>query len=94
MKKTNNVKSFRQFNENLNISDVSDSKNKYTVVSFDYKQMKWGIEGDFYANDEDDAMKQAKEQAKKYGIKRQMFNIFLSDSDELKDFIETHDFVD
>jgi len=25
MKKTNNVKSFREFNENLNISDVSDS---------------------------------------------------------------------
>jgi hypothetical protein len=26
MKKTNNVKSFRQFNENLNISDVRSSK--------------------------------------------------------------------
>ena len=69
-------------------------KNQYTVVSLDYKQIKWGIEGHFYANDEDDAMKQAKEQAKKYGVERQMFNIFLSDSDELKDFIETHDFID
>ena len=88
------MKTFEQHISELNISDVSDSKNQYTVVSFDYKQMKWGIEGDFYANDEDDAMKQAKEQVKKYGVKRQMFNIFLSDSDELKDFIETHDFVD
>ena len=87
------MKTFEQHISELNISDVSDSKNQYTVVSFDYKQMKWGIEGDFYANDEDDAMKQAKEQVKKYGVKRQMFNIFLSDSDELKDFIETHDFV-
>jgi len=69
-------------------------QNLYTAVSLDYEHRKWGIEGHFYANDEDDAMKQAKEQAKKYGVERQMFNIFLSDSDELKDFIETHDFID
>ena len=92
--KHKNMKTFEEYTSELNISSVSDSKNQYTVVSLDYKSGKWGIDGDFYANDEDDAMKQAKEQAKKYGVKRQMFNIFLSGSDELKDFIETHDFVD
>jgi hypothetical protein len=86
-----NLHTFEQYSSELDISEV---KNKYTVVSLDYKHGKWGIEGDFYADDEDDAMKQAKEQAKKYGIKRQMFNIFLSNSDELKDFIETHDIVE
>lgn len=39
MKKTNNVKSFREFNENLNISDVSDSLNlkmgQYTLYNYD-----------------------------------------------------------
>ena len=38
MKKTNNVKSFREFNENLNISDVRNSKkvilNDYTILNF------------------------------------------------------------
>ena len=54
----------------------------------------WGIEGDFEAYDEDDAMSQAIKQARKYGAKRQMFNVFLANSDELKDFMNTHDFID
>jgi hypothetical protein len=87
--KFKNMKTFEEYSSELNISDVSDSKNKYTVVSLDYNTSKWGIEGDFYANDENDAIKQAKKQ----GIKRQMYNAFLSDSNELNDFIETNDFI-
>ena len=37
MKKTNNVKNFRQFNENLNISDVSDSDNLDLPMELEYK---------------------------------------------------------
>ena len=52
MKKTNNVKSFREFNENLNISDVSDSKfelvgpdldeilDAITFINENYKEVK------------------------------------------------------
>jgi hypothetical protein len=32
MRSSNNVKSFREFNENLNISDVSDSTGEYVDV--------------------------------------------------------------
>jgi hypothetical protein len=94
MKGKNSIQSFGEFKENLNISDISESKNQYTVVSQDLFSYKWGIEGDFEAYDEDDAMYQAKSQAKKYGAKRQMFNVFLANSDELKDFMNTHYFID
>lgn len=88
-----NMKTFEEHSSELNISGVSDNKNKYTVVSYDYNICKWGIEGDFYANDKNDAIKQAKK-TKKQKIKRQMYDAFLSDSDELNDFIKTNDFID
>ena len=91
MKGKNNIQSFGEFKENLNISDVSDSENQYTVVSQDSSNYKWGIEGDFKTKDEDDAYEQAKEQVKKYGVKRRMFKVFIANSDELNDFIETHE---
>jgi hypothetical protein len=94
MKHLKTPQELNESSENLNISDVSDSKNQYTVVSQDSHNYKWGIEGDFEAYDEDDAMSQAIKQAKKYGAKRQMFNVFLANSDELKDFMNTHDFID
>ena len=64
----------------------------YTVVSLD--QSKWGIEGDFYAKNEDDAIRQAKEQAEKFGAKRQVFYSFLKDSEELNEFIKTNSFIE
>ena len=64
----------------------------YTVVSLD--QSKWGIEGDFYAKNENDAIIQAKEQAEKFGAKRQVFYSFLKDSEELNEFIKTNSFVE
>ena len=64
----------------------------YTVVSLD--QSKWGIEGDFYAKNEDDAIRQAKEQAEKFGAKRQVFYSFLKDSKELNEFIRTNSFIE
>ena len=89
------IKSFNESTKNLNISDVSDKKqHTYTVVSKDSSTFKWGIEDDFVAEDEDKALELATEQAKKYGAKRQSFRVFLANSDELKEFIETHDFID
>lgn len=35
MKNNKYIKNFEDFNENLNVSDINDSKNKYTVVSLD-----------------------------------------------------------
>ena len=64
------------------------------VVSLDLIQSKWGIEGDFYAKDKDDAITQAQEQAEKFGAKRLMFYSFLKDSEELNEFIKTHTFID
>ena len=64
----------------------------YTVVSLD--QSKWGIEGDFYAKNEDDAIRQAKEQVEKFGAKRQVFYSFLKDSEELNEFIKTNSFIE
>ena len=64
----------------------------YTVVSLD--QSKWGIEGDFYAKNEDDAIIKAKEQAEKFGEKRQVFYSFLKDSEELNEFIKTNSFIE
>ena len=64
----------------------------YTVVSLD--QSKWGIEGDFYAKNEDDAIIKAKEQAEKFGAKRQVFYSFLKDSEELNEFIKTNSFIE
>ena len=64
----------------------------YTVVSLD--QSKWGIEGDFYAKNEDDAIIKAKEQSEKFGAKRQVFYSFLKDSEELNEFIKTNSFIE
>jgi hypothetical protein len=89
------IKTFEQHSSELYISSISEkSKNQYTIVSQDSSDYTWGIEGDFEAYDEDDAMRQAIKQAKKYGAKRKMFNVFLANSDELEDFINAHDFKD
>lgn len=66
----------------------------FTVVSLDTIQPKWGIEGDFYAKNEDDAITQAQEQSEKFGTKRLIFYSFLKDSEELNEFIKTHTFVE
>jgi hypothetical protein len=83
------IKTFEEFvNENLN-----ESKNYWTVVSNDSSR-KWGIEGDFEAKSEDDAIKLAKKQVEKYGVNRFDFYAFPAGSEELEDFINTHDFID
>ena len=80
--------------ENIDVcyTVVSLSVVSLAVVSLD--QSKWGIEGDFYAKDKDDAITQAQEQAEKFGAKRLMFYSFLKDSEELNEFIKTHTFID
>ena len=44
MKKTNNVKSFGEFNENLNISDVSESKTIEIESFYDFDKTYLTIE--------------------------------------------------
>jgi len=69
--------------------------NLYTVVSLDVRN-KWGIESDFEATNEDDAVTLAQAFIIKYGYgaERKMFYAFLAGSKELEDFISTHDFID
>jgi hypothetical protein len=81
------LKSIKELNES------QERKKQYTVVSQD-SDYKWGIEDDFYADDEDDAIEQGRELAKKYGDKRQMFKAFLSNSAELEEFMDSQDFID
>lgn len=94
-KYNSNTKSWVIAKKDLVIKEnLNEGKTTWTVVSQDAKTHKWGIEGDFDAKDDDEAIDLAEKQAKKYGAKRQMFYAFPAESQELQDFIDRLDFID
>ncbi len=68
---------------------------KYIVVSFDGIQ--WGIEGDFYANDESSAIRQGSQKYQRLKSEDEQergdFKAFKAKSKELEEFIYNHNFV-
>ena len=88
------MKHIHTFEEFLNESRINEREKTWTVVSQDAHGKKWGIEGDFEADDEDDAIELGQAQAIKYKAKRSMFHAFLANSKELEDFMDDHDFID
>lgn len=87
------MKHIHTYESFLNESQVNERKKTWTVVSLD-KDKKWGIEGDFEADDEDDAITLGQGLAIKNNAKRITFHAFLANSKELEDFIDDHDFID
>lgn len=88
------MKNIHTFEEFLNESRINEREKTWTVVSQDAQSKKWGFEGDFEADDEDDAIALGQAQAIKYKAKRSMFHAFLANSKELEDFMDDHDFID
>lgn len=67
---------------------------KYVVVSYDGSE--WGIEGDFYAEDEDSALRQGINKYQKFKCEdeeRGDFKAFIANSKELKEFFDNNKFV-
>lgn len=88
------MKHLHTFEDFLNESELNEEKKTWTVVSQDTATKKWGIEGDFDADDEDDAVTLGQTQAIKHGMKRNMFYAFPENSKELNDFMDDNDFID
>ena len=88
------MKHIQTFESFLYEGQLNETKKTWTVVSQDTVTKKWGIEGDFDADDEDDAVTIGKAQAIKHGMKRNIFYAFPEDSKELNDFIDDNDFID
>ena len=93
-----NFKRFEGIKVNGNLSSkklgqIGCSASFYNILK-DARDKNWGIEGDYEADDEDDAIALGQAQAIKYGAKRSMFYAFLANSKELEDFMDDHDFID